>query len=106
VMGLPGLRAIARICRRLLGRARKHDSLTQSVGAGGTGVQVQGDNNQVSVQAGPGLPAFDQRHTRRREPSTINELLVTDIRATTFVGRDGDLASLEAWLNSPLVRRG
>jgi tetratricopeptide (TPR) repeat protein len=80
---------------------------SQSIGDGGVGVQVDGDKNTVTIHARGARLTLDQRHRLRAEPRDERELLLTDLRVTDLVGREGDLATLVAWLSSdrPIAAR-
>ncbi|WOJ90034.1 tetratricopeptide repeat protein [Methylocapsa polymorpha] len=76
----------------------------QSLGESAIGVQIDGDNNTVTVYAGSAKLTLDQRHLRKLHDAPRKEidLLLTDLRATEFVGRAADLDALTSWLNEPL----
>ncbi len=74
--------------------------LQQRVGERGIGVQVGGDGNTIIVYAGAAELVLTRKHARKAKPTTELQLLRVDLRATTLVGRDGDLAALRAWLAS------
>jgi tetratricopeptide (TPR) repeat protein len=51
--------------------------------------------------AGAAVLLVDPRHRLKAEPSSERELLLTELRATTLVGRTAELTSLQDWLNTP-----
>ena len=69
----------------------------QRVDKDGVGVQIDGSNNTVTILAGAARLALDRRHLARAVAGNERELLLTERRATDLVGRDADLAALEAW---------
>ncbi|MFL5288490.1 MAG: hypothetical protein ACJ8AW_47935 [Rhodopila sp.] len=74
---------------------------TQTVAAGAAAAQIAGDHNSVTItQAGATL-RLDRLHTRKAKPATPIELLRTDVRATTFVGRGAQLQQLADWRGAP-----
>ena len=72
----------------------------QHIGERGIGVQNNGSKNTVTIYAGAAELVLDLRHKLKAPPETERDLLLTELRATTLVGRAGDLAQLEAWLNT------
>ena len=72
----------------------------QNVAQRGIGVQINGNGNTVLIYAGSVELALDRKHLRRAEPKIELQLFRVDLRATTLVGREGDLAALEEWLAS------
>jgi hypothetical protein len=74
-------------------------SQRQEVATGAVGVQVLGDHNTVLV-AGEARLVLYGVHRARRPPANERELLLTELRATTLVGRDDELGALESWLKS------
>jgi tetratricopeptide (TPR) repeat protein len=56
---------------------------------------------EAMLTAGAAHLSLDQRHRLRKQPTDERELLLTELRATTLVGREGDLTALQAWLDSP-----
>ncbi len=81
-------------------RAMTGDAQHQSVGERGIGVQVSGDGNTIIFYAGAAELHLLRKHARKAEPTTELQLLRVDLRATTLVGRDADMARLQAWLAS------
>jgi tetratricopeptide (TPR) repeat protein len=78
------------------------DALQQMVGERGIGVQVAGDSNTVIVYAGAAELHLVPKHKRRAgRLETELHLLRVDLRATTLLGRDAELAALDAWVGSP-----
>jgi hypothetical protein len=78
------------------------DAQRQTVGERGIGVQLSGDGNTVIVYAGSAELHLVPKHNRKAERlETELQLLRVDVRATTLVGRDAELAALRAWLASP-----
>jgi hypothetical protein len=75
-------------------------SRQQTVGKRGIGVQISGDGNTVIVYAGSTKLCLLRKHRRQAPPKTELQLLRVDLRATTLVGREGDLSALKAWLAS------
>jgi hypothetical protein len=74
---------------------------TQTVAEGSVAVQISGDGNTVTiVRAGASL-ALNRLHCRRAAPTTPIELLRTDLRATTFVGRALQCRQLAEWRAAP-----
>jgi len=71
----------------------------QTAGADAIAVQVNGDN--VTVTIGAARLTFARRHLMRAEPRIERDLMLTELRATTLVGRDQDLVDWDAWLASP-----
>jgi len=67
----------------------------------GIGVQIAGDGNSVTIYAGRSELVLDFRHKLKSAPRNERELLLTELRATTLVGRDDDLAALGNWLSPP-----
>jgi tetratricopeptide (TPR) repeat protein len=55
---------------------------------------------EAQLQAGAAHLSLDQRHRPRTPPANERELLLTELRATTLVGRDAALADLQAWLDA------
>ena len=76
------------------------DGLHQTVGERGIGVQNSGDGVTIIVYAGAAELLLTRKHARKATPTTELQLLRVDLRATTLVGRDEDLAALQAWLAS------
>lgn len=72
--------------------------MKQRIGRNGIGVQIDGNNNTVILTAGATRLVLDQRHHFKQVPTNERELLLTELRATTLVGREADLAALKAWL--------
>jgi hypothetical protein len=56
---------------------------------------------EAMLTAGAAHLSLDQRHRPRARPRDERELLLTELRATTLVGREADLVALKAWLDSP-----
>ena len=75
--------------------------MEQQVGRDGVGVQIDGNNNTVTIFAGATRLVLERRHLARAKPETERDLLLTERRATDLVGRDDDLAALAAWLAGP-----
>ncbi|WP_114913236.1 tetratricopeptide repeat protein [Acidibrevibacterium fodinaquatile] len=74
---------------------------TQDAGAGAVAVQISGDGNSVHIiRAGEAL-ALSLLHARKAKPTTTLEVLRTDLRATTLVGRETQCQDLAAWRASP-----
>jgi len=71
-------------------------------GDNAVGVQIDGDSNSVTIFAGGLRLVLDQPHKRRGAGAPANErqLLLTEWRATTLVGREKELAALAEWRNS------
>ncbi|MBV8612208.1 MAG: hypothetical protein JOY66_00355, partial [Acetobacteraceae bacterium] len=76
------------------------DGQHQTVGERGIGVQFSGDGNTIIVFAGASELVLTRKHARKAKPTNELQLLRVDLRATTLVGREGDLAPLHAWLAS------
>jgi hypothetical protein len=78
------------------------DTQQQIVGERGIGVQLSGGGNTVIVYAGSAELHLVPKHRRKAERlETELQLLRVDLRATTLLGRDAELATLRAWLDSP-----
>ena len=75
--------------------------LVQRIGPDGTGVQIDGDNNTVTLIAGPMRLVLDRRHRFKAAVTNERDLLLTERRATDLVGRDPDLGGLNTWLAAP-----
>jgi tetratricopeptide (TPR) repeat protein len=71
-------------------------------GDGAFGAQIDGSYNTIIVGVGPAKLELDPKHKRRAKPNDERELLLTELRATDLVGRDEDLAALQAWLDGPM----
>lgn len=74
-------------------------------GEGAISVVVDGDHNVVTIQRGGAKLVLDQRHKWRAalaqtEARSELDLLLTERRGIDLVGREAELASLEAWLAS------
>jgi hypothetical protein len=70
-----------------------------TVGDNSIAIQVAGDNVVISV--GTVSLTLARRHLLKARPRNERELLITEIRGTDLVGRDADLAALNAWLRAP-----
>lgn len=65
-------------------------------------VVVDGDHNRVTIRRGAASLTLDRAHRRRGGVAkTIRELLLTELRATTLVGRGDDLDRFGDWLTTP-----
>lgn len=85
--------------RMAKGRKSQKQDLT---GDNAVGVQIDGDRNRVTIFAGGTRLQLDQPHKRRGgQPTDERELLLTEWRATTLVGRGEELASLADWRTMP-----
>jgi hypothetical protein len=74
---------------------------SQILAANATAVQISGDGNSVRIiHAGAEL-SLSRLHKRREKPQTTIDLLRTDVRATTFVGRAAQCRQLAEWRASP-----
>ena len=72
-------------------------------GENAVGLQIDGDYNTVTVFVGASRLRLDQPHKRRgrRAPANERELLLTEWRATTLVGRGDELTRLATWRDCP-----
>ena len=85
---------------KVVGGAIRLSSQNQTVsGAGGLAVSIAGDNNRLFI--GAQELTLERKHLRRGKPANLTELLLTDVRATTLVGRDRDIEGLAAWRSGP-----
>jgi hypothetical protein len=77
----------------------------QFIGEDGLGIQVDGDNNSVTIFSTSSKLSIDRPHTRRTSIAPANErqLRLTERRATTLVGRHEELGELATWRDSPAV---
>ena len=76
----------------------------QQVGPDGIAVQIDGDNNNVTLYAGAARLVLDQRHrVEQAPPANDRELLLTELRAIDLVGRDSELAAIQ---EAAEIRRG
>src|SRR3954452_22933753 len=64
-------------------------------------VNGNGNDNTITIYARATKLTIDQKHKRKSELRDERELLLTELRATTLVGREDDLASLRQWLAAP-----
>jgi hypothetical protein len=70
----------------------------QYTGPGGITVQLVGDHNTVTVSTATARLTLALKHHLNARPAlTDRELLLTEGRDITLVGRDGELEWLEAW---------
>jgi hypothetical protein len=74
---------------------------TQNVAAGAIAVQIAGDGNSVEIVLAGARLRLNRLHTRKAAPATLIELLRTDTRATTFIGREVELRQLAEWRAAP-----
>ena len=74
----------------------------QRASVGDHSVVVQNTGDGVTILIGTSSLALVRRHWSKVEPKDEIQLLWTELRATDLVGRDGDLAALEAWLHDPV----
>lgn len=74
---------------------------TQTVGDGSVAVQIAGNLNTVTITCAGATLRLDRLHTRKADPTTPIELLRSDIRATTLVGREDPLQQLADWCAAP-----
>src|SRR4051812_49322 len=76
-----------------------------SVMTGGTNSPAVSAGGDVSITynlvMGDAELELDLRHRLKASAESERELLLTELRAIELVGRDEELAALEAWLNSP-----
>jgi tetratricopeptide (TPR) repeat protein len=70
---------------------------TLTVGEGAMAVQLAGDGNTVTMIVGGARFAHSQLHKRKATPKNINELLRTDFRGTSLVGRGEERGMLTEW---------
>ncbi|HEU0097288.1 MAG TPA: tetratricopeptide repeat protein [Allosphingosinicella sp.] len=80
--------------------ANRDQGQAQTVrGDGAVGVQIDGDRNVVVIRGGGTELVLGQPHKRRGigAPADERQLLLTEWRATTLVGRRSELDSLKAW---------
>lgn len=70
-------------------------------GHGHIAVQITGDHNDVTVSCGQLVLRLLAKHTRKRSPRTELDILRAEIRPLALLGRDSELASLQAWLDDP-----
>ncbi|MFO1075029.1 MAG: hypothetical protein U1E17_20515 [Geminicoccaceae bacterium] len=70
-------------------------------GHGHIAVQIAGDHNDVTVSCGQPVLRLLAKHTRKRPPRTELDILRAEIRPLALLGRDSELASLQAWLDDP-----
>lgn len=80
------------------------DSIRQDAsGAGAVAAQIVGDNNALTIIAAGTELVLDpkQRRANKRPPKIERELLMTEWRATTLVGRRPELDSFKAWRDDP-----
>ena len=68
---------------------------------GATAVQISGVGNTLTITRGGASLALQRLHSRRADPTSLIELLRTDIRATTLAGREPELRSLAEWCSAP-----
>ena len=81
------------------------DSIRQDAsGEGAIAAQIVGDNNKLTITAGGTRLVLDQKHLHAgdRPPKDERELLMTEWRATTLVGRRPELDSFKAWRDDPV----
>lgn len=71
----------------------------QRVGDNSVAIQVAA--NHVIIAVGTASLTLARRHRLKARPRNERELLITEIRGTDLVGRDADLAALNAWLRAP-----
>ncbi len=70
-------------------------------GDGAIGVQVDGTGNSVTIFAAGSALHMEMLHKRKLDqPRSLQDLLISDARVTTLVGRDADLAALASWCAS------
>jgi hypothetical protein len=74
---------------------------TQTLAAGAITVQIAGDDNTVTIIRAGAQLSLNRLHTRKATPTIPIELLRTDIRATTLVGREVQLQQLADWRATP-----
>lgn len=60
-----------------------------------------GDGNTVEIIGAGARLKLDRLHAQKAEPTSAIELLRTDVRATTLVGRAADLRALAEWRSAP-----
>jgi len=77
------------------------DQLQSVTAPDAVAVQIAGDNDTVTIITGGARFALAKVHARRAAATTPIELLRSDIRATTLVGRAADCAALAAWRDAP-----
>jgi hypothetical protein len=70
-------------------------------GSGTIGIQVDGDNNTVTIYAGAARLTLALRHKAQRAPTKDLDLLNPYRCPIDLVGRGDDLRSLQDWLNGP-----
>ena len=73
----------------------------QRMTIGDHNVVIQNTGNDVTIAVGASSLTLVRRHLLKAAPRNEREVLLTELRATDLIGRNGDLASLEAWLNDP-----
>lgn len=65
-------------------------------------VVVDGDRNSATITRDGASLTLERAHRRRGAlPKTTRELLLTELRAATLVGRDADLDRFGSWLTTP-----
>ena len=74
---------------------------TQDAGPGAVAVQISGDGNSVHIIWAKKKLALSLLHARKAKPTTTLEVLRTDLRATTLVGRETQCRDLAEWRASP-----
>ena len=74
---------------------------TQTAAEAATAVQISGDGNSVTITRGGVTLALQRLHARKAAPTSLIELLRTDVRATTLAGREAELRSLAEWCSAP-----
>lgn len=62
-------------------------------------VSIDGDNNFVTIQAGGSRLRIDPLHKRKVPPQRLIDLLITERRVSTLVGRSGVISELSGWRN-------
>lgn len=77
---------------------RPPDRTVVASGAGSIAVQIGGDNNRLTIGGSELL--VDRIQLRKKSPANITELLLTDCRATSLVGRDDELGTIDRWRRS------
>jgi hypothetical protein len=74
----------------------------QRVGTGSIALQIDGNNNTVTLHAGATRLKLSRRHlVPKVPPRSDRDLLLTELRVIDLVGRAGNLAAWDAWLNAP-----
>jgi hypothetical protein len=77
-------------------------------GSGNIAVQITGDKNAVTIACGGIVLHLQAKHARKREPRSDLDLLRPETRLLDLLGREAEVASLEAWLDDsrPVLVRG